>query len=685
MTGDITKNSPPGGASPLTELKGIGEKTAKAFEKMGIRTTRDLLLHYPRGYDFLTPVKRVSETAAGEICAVCLIIVGQGASVRAKGRSITHFKAADETGEVRLTYFNMPYLRSSLKPRTVHVFRGIMKVSARGLRYMEQPHIYSEESYEALSGTLQPRYPLTAGISNKTVSGSIKKILTKDYEEPDYLKPDELQSLSLIPSADATRKIHFPESEADIRAARDRKVFDEFFFFIYALKSEKEKVRTVVNRDPLIEVAETQRLIESLPYELTPDQKTAWEDIRTDLCSDRVMNRLLQGDVGSGKTILAFLALIMCAVCGRQGALMAPTEVLARQHMEDLTKLLQAHQLPLRPVLLTGSLPAAEKRAARAMIAAGEADIVIGTHALIQEGVSFVRLGLVITDEQHRFGVRQRESLAGKGEEVPVLVMSATPIPRTLAIILYGDLDISILKTMPAMRLPIKNLALAQSQREKAFRFLQKRIEAGEQVYIICPSIEEGELADVVNVSDYAQALKDVLPASVRIETLTGRMKAAEKTRVMTSFSEHRTDVLVSTTVVEVGINVPNATLIMIENAERFGLSQLHQLRGRVGRGNLQSFCIFLYNDADGRQKPKRLEILEKTNDGFVIAEEDLKLRGPGDFFGVRQSGELGFVLADIYEDADVLKKAAACAERHLKAGDSPDPALGKAVDFRSI
>ena len=431
-------------------------------------------------------------------------------------------------------------------------------------------------------------------------------------------------------------------------------------------------------------------LISKLPYALTGAQKRSWEEIKRDLTGEFVMSRLLQGDVGSGKTILAFLALLLCSANHRQGALMAPTEVLARQHMENLTKLKEQYELPIRPVLLTGSVKGKARKDVYEKIASGEADIIIGTHALIQDSVEYANLGLVVTDEQHRFGVRQRESLAGKGNTVPVLVMSATPIPRTLAIIMYGDLQISVLDEMPSGRLPIKNLAISSTERRRIYRFMYGQIKQGRQAYVICPEVEEGVMSDLENVQDYTEKLRKIFPPEVRIDSLNGRMKPAEKTEIMERFSAGQTDILVSTTVIEVGIDVPNASVIAIENAERFGMSQLHQLRGRVGRGKWQSYCIFLYTEGaegegSGAGKPKRLEILEKTNDGFVIAEEDLKLRGPGDLFGERQSGELGFVLADIYEDSAIMRKAAAYVDEVLASDpDFKMPHL-RQLDFRTI
>ena len=409
----------------------------------------------------------------------------------------------------------------------------------------------------------------------------------------------------------------------------------------------------------MFETADTVRFLERVPFELTKAQKKVWREIREDLSGPFCMNRLIQGDVGSGKTILAVLALLMCAANGYQGALMAPTEVLARQHAQSVAELVEGCSLEesVEIVLLTGSMTAKEKREAYARIESGEAKLVIGTHALIQEKVHFHRLGLVVTDEQHRFGVRQRETLADKGQHPHVLVMSATPIPRTLAIIVYGDLDVSVIDEMPANRLPIKNCVVDESWRPNAYRFLEKETAAGRQAYVICPMVEENPEIEIENVVDYTKKLKESLNPSITIEYLHGKMKPAQKNEIMERFASGEIQILVSTTVIEVGVNVPNATVMMVENAEQFGLAQLHQLRGRVGRGKYQSYCIFI-SGTDNKDTRKRLEILNKSNDGFYIASEDLKLRGPGDLFGVRQSGLLEFKIGDIFTDARILQEA---------------------------
>ena len=674
----------------VAKLKGVGAKTAELLYSKGIRTVSDLVCYYPSRYEKYVSLSAVSQTEEGKACAVLLTVIGKGSSVRTGGRSICNFRAGDATGDVRLTYYNMPYMVKHLPAGSQRVFMGIMKRTARGLFYMEQPRVYALDDYHDLENTYQPVYPLFQGMKNKQMRSLIDQALEGIPAFDDYIPEAERSRLGLSSKDDAVRGIHHPESREQLGKARARLIFDEFFEFILGIRKKKIENEAMINERPMKPSSLPEELIEKLPYSLTKAQLRAWKEIRRDLTGGYVMSRLLQGDVGSGKTILAFLALLLCSADGRQGALMAPTEVLAVQHMENLEKLKEQYGLPVRPVLLTGSVKGKARKAAYEKIASGEVDIVIGTHALIQDSVEYADLGLVITDEQHRFGVRQRESLAGKGKAVPVLVMSATPIPRTLAIIMYGDLQVSVLDEMPKGRLPIKNLAIGAGERPRIYRFMYKQIREGRQAYVICPEVEEGELTELENVQDYTEKLRKIFPPEVRIDSLNGRMKPKEKTEVMDRFAAGETDILVSTTVIEVGIDVPNASVIAIENAERFGMSQLHQLRGRVGRGRWQSYCIFLYTPGaaggdDPDQKPKRLEILERTNDGFIIAEEDLKLRGPGDLFGERQSGELGFILADIYEDSSIMKKAASYVEEVLAADPSFELPSMRRPDFRSI
>ena len=672
------------------KLKRVGPKTAELLNSKGLYTAGDLVNYFPYRYEKYVSLSAVSAAEEGRECAVLLTVIGKGSSVRAGGRSICHFKAGDATGDCRITFFNMPYMVKNLPPGSQRVFMGVMKKSPRGLRYMEQPRVYAVDDYHSLEGSLQPVYPLFQGIKNRQICALVDQVLEGLPEFEDYLDSSDRERLGLCTRDQALRAVHHPTSIEELGKARNRLIFDEFFEFILGIRKKKKENDVLRSEDPMQPRELPDELISKLPYALTGAQKRSWEEIKRDLTGEFVMSRLLQGDVGSGKTILAFLALLLCSANHRQGALMAPTEVLARQHMENLTKLKEQYELPIRPVLLTGSVKGKARKDVYEKIASGEADIIIGTHALIQDSVEYANLGLVVTDEQHRFGVRQRESLAGKGNTVPVLVMSATPIPRTLAIIMYGDLQISVLDEMPSGRLPIKNLAISSTERRRIYRFMYGQIKQGRQAYVICPEVEEGVMSDLENVQDYTEKLRKIFPPEVRIDSLNGRMKPAEKTEIMERFSAGQTDILVSTTVIEVGIDVPNASVIAIENAERFGMSQLHQLRGRVGRGKWQSYCIFLYTEGaegegSGAGKPKRLEILEKTNDGFVIAEEDLKLRGPGDLFGERQSGELGFVLADIYEDSAIMRKAAAYVDEVLASDpDFKMPHL-RQLDFRTI
>lgn len=656
-------------AQSLRTLKGVGEKTEKLFQKVGIYDTDDLLHYYPRNYDeYETPVdiaELKEETVQAVSAAVC-----SGVYVNSvRGRQIISVNIADQSGKFPVVWFNLPYLKKTLRKGSWFVFRGRI-VRKQGKLEMEHPEIFTPSAYEEILHNLQPIYGLTAGLSNKTVVKMVTQLLETLPMQSEYL-PEELKERYRLADINyALKTIHFPKNKEELLVSRKRLVFDEFLLFIISVRRMKEKAEETPNCFPVKETWLTEEVIERLPYSLTNAQLNAWHEIERDLAGRTMMSRLVQGDVGSGKTILAFLAMFLVADNGYQAALMAPTEVLARQHYEGFLKLVEEQGLSFPTVLLTGSDTAKEKRIAYERIASGEAAIIIGTHALIQEKVEYANLALVITDEQHRFGVKQREALTTRGNPPNVLVMSATPIPRTLAIILYGDLDISVIDELPAKRLPIKNCVVNTSYRPKAYSFIEKQVLQGRQAYVICPMVEESEGMDAENVLDYTQKLKENLPSDIRIEYLHGKMKPKEKNRVMESFAAGEIQVLVSTTVVEVGVNVPNATVMMVENAERFGLAQLHQLRGRVGRGEYQSYCIFIQGNQD--QISKRLEILNKSNDGFYIAGEDLKLRGPGDLFGIRQSGDMEFRIGDIYNDSTILKEASEAAEEIL----SLDPEL---------
>ena len=679
----------------ITQLKGIGDKTARLFDKLNIHTVEELLHFYPRDYQSFEEPRALTEYAPGELATISGTIESSIVTRRAGSKSVTVFTIGCEGGTVSVTYFNMPYLSKSLRKGQRAIFVGTLR--QKGSRYaIDQPKMYRPEEYASLLNTLQPIYPTTKGLSSHAISKAVKQALALDHPSTEYL-PEEIRERYHFPLYRfCMEQMHFPSDKETLLKARERLVFDEFFLFILLIRSFREKGQEIANGFPMLEVAESERLIEALPYRLTGAQQKVWQEIKADLTSDHTMNRLIQGDVGSGKTILAFLSLLMCVTNGYQGALMAPTEVLAHQHYENLCQLREQYHLPIHPVLLTGSVTAAARRDIYGKIESGEADIVVGTHALIQDKVSYHRLALVITDEQHRFGVRQRAAFAEKGSQVHVLVMSATPIPRTLAIILYGDLHISVLDELPADRLPIKNCVVNTSYREKAYRFMEKEILAGRQVYVICPMVEENEELDLEDVLTYTEKLKAVMPREIRIAYLHGRMKPADKNRIMEEFASHQIDILVSTTVIEVGVNVPNATVMMVENAERFGLAQLHQLRGRVGRGKEQSYCIFI-SQSDRPEIMKRLQILNESNDGFYIAGQDLKLRGPGDMFGIRQSGDLHFQIGDIYQDAALLQKASEEADRLLTEDSGLqkpenralleflDQAAANEVDFRII
>ena len=649
-------------STKIKELKGIGEKTEKLFHKIGVDTVGDLIRCYPRGYDVYEEAAPISELEEGRVMTVTGAIYGRVQVGGSPRMQVTTLHVKDITGTLRVIWFRMPFLRTTLAGGGVVTLRGRVVRRRDGL-VMEHPEMfYPPAKYEDKLHTLQPVYGLTAGLTNNAVVKAVRQAFDNLNLARETL-PEEIRlKYGLAEYNYALRGIHFPEDKEVFYHARNRMVFEEFLEFILALRSLKEGSGKLRNEYVMEMRPEVERFIGELPFELTGAQKKVWGEIAKDLGSDTVMSRLVQGDVGSGKTIVAVLALITAALNGFQGAMMAPTEVLARQHYESVTKLLEEHGLAVKTVLLTGSMTAKEKRRAYDRIECGLAKIIIGTHALIQGAVNYDNLGLVITDEQHRFGVKQRETFAEKGGVPHVLVMSATPIPRTLAIILYGDLDISVMDELPANRLPIKNCVVDTGYRKTAYTFMKKQIAEGRQCYVICPMVEESESLEAENVTDYAAALKEELGGEIVVDFLHGKMRQKEKDAIMERFSRRESHVLVSTTVIEVGIDVPNATVMMIENAERFGLAQLHQLRGRVGRGKHQSYCIFM-SGSKAKETRERLEILNKTNDGFKIASEDLRLRGPGDLFGIRQSGLMNFKIADVYQDAKILKQANEAAD----------------------
>ena len=646
----------------IGELKGIGEKTKKLFQKIHIETVGDLIHYYPRGYDVYEKAVPISELEEEKTQTVTGAIYGRVQVSGNRSMQITTIHVKDITGTLKVVWFRMPFLRNTLSGGGTITLRGRV-VNKKGNLVMEHPELfYPADKYAEKLDTLQPIYGLTSGLTNHTVMKAMKQALDGLDLTRDIL-PQELRiKYGLAEYNYAIRGIHFPEDKEVFYHARERLVFEEFLEFILSLRKLKEKNEKLANEYVIKPQPEVDLLIQNLPYELTGAQKKVWKEISSDMALDTVMSRLVQGDVGSGKTIVAVLALLTVALNGYQGAMMAPTEVLARQHYESITRMFETYHIPVKVVLLTGSMTAKEKRKAYDRIECGLARIIIGTHALIQGAVNYDNLALVVTDEQHRFGVKQRETFARKGGEPHVLVMSATPIPRTLAIILYGDLDISVMDELPANRLPIKNCVVDTGYRKTAYAFMKKQIAEGRQCYIICPMVEESENLEAENVIDYTQRLQQEMGDTVRVSYLHGKMKQAEKDDIMERFGKNEIQILVSTTVIEVGIDVPNATVMMIENAERFGLAQLHQLRGRVGRGKYQSYCIFM-SASKSKETKERLDILNHSNDGFKIASEDLRLRGPGDLFGIRQSGLMNFRIGDVYQDARILQMASEAAE----------------------
>lgn len=666
---------------PLRVIKGIGEKTERDFNKMGLFTVEDIIRHYPRGYDVFEAPISITDLVEGKMISIEASVISIIQVKQVRNLKILTCRVKDSSGILNLSWFNMPFLKNKLRMGYHFIFRGKV-VRKNGVLVIEQPGIYTREEYRIKMNVLQPVYALTFGITNHAISKAVKIALGELELSKDYLPKRIIKENKLVSYKNALEEIHFPKSPETMADARNRLVFDEFFGFTLALMTLKEKKTVWTNQFNMTDREDLTRFISELSFRLTNAQDKVWKEIKADLTGSHTMNRLIQGDVGSGKTILAALALLLTALNGYQGSLMVPTEVLAKQHYESLTGMFKAYGI--NTLLLVGSMTASEKKKAYEKIKTQEADIIIGTHALIQEKVEYNCLALAITDEQHRFGVRQRESLTGKGDHPHVLVMSATPIPRTLAIILYGDLDISVVDELPANRLPIKNCVVDTGYRPTAYRFIAKEVSAGRQAYVICPMVNESETIEAENVLEYTEKLKEAMPADIMVEYLHGKMKPKEKNDIMERFSKGEIQVLVSTTVVEVGVNVPNATVMMIENSERFGLAQLHQLRGRVGRGKHQSYCI-LVSGSGSRETKERLEILNRSNDGFYIAGEDLKLRGPGDMFGIRQSGDMEFRIGDIYNDAGVLMKANEAAkgltEQELSTILKENPPLAERIN----
>lgn len=649
---------------PVTTLKNVGAKRAALYDKLGIHTLLDLLRYYPRTYIDYTTAVMAADATDGESCVIRAVVTRrlQPAPIR-KGLVLYKIIANDGVSNIQITIFNNEYAYYGIKAGEEYVFNG--KFSVMGGRYqMALTSFLPAEDAD----TMQPVYNLTEGLTNGMIHHNMQEALERCAEVlEDPMPLPVLRAQKLCQLRYAIENIHFPKGKEAYEIARHRLVFEEFFTLSLALirLRGREKASTAVQ---LINTDVT-AFLESLPFTLTGAQQRAIGEILADMQKDSPMNRLLQGDVGSGKTMVAAAAVYAAAKNGFQAAIMAPTEILAEQHFSTFSRVLEP--LGVRVCLLTGSLTPKQKELLKEELAAGVYQVAVGTHALVQNSTEFQNLGLVITDEQHRFGVEQRRKLAGKGNSPHCLVMSATPIPRTLALIVYGDLDISILDELPKGRQPVDTLVIHSDKRERALHFIREHIEAGEQAYIVCPLVEESE-SDLLAASQYRDRVAKDFPG-IQVGLLHGRMKPADKESVMEAFQQNRIQLLVSTTVVEVGVDVPNATVMMIENAERFGLAQLHQLRGRVGRGDKKSYCI-LVSDHDGEENRRRLKVMKSTTDGFVIAREDLKLRGSGDFFGSRQHGMPALAIADLFEDADLFKSAQETARAVLRE----DPELQK-------
>ena len=650
--------------SPVTDLRGVGPARAAALQRLGIFTLYDLLAYFPRDYEDRTNPVEIAQLQPGVPACFEALVVSQPVLRRiGKGRDVTNLTVADETGKLTLHYFNQPYIKTQLHYGQSYYFYGTLL--EHGMQ-MANPAFEESGRPGTVTNRLLPVYPLTAGLSNRTLCACIRQAFSAAGALPELLPETVREQYGLCGVTEAYTAVHAPESWEALQSARKRLVFEEFFIFsagLAVLRASRTELHTIP-----YDTACMDAFFRALPFRLTGAQSGAIDQILRDLSSGHVMNRLVQGDVGSGKTMVAAAACFCAVKNGKQAAFMAPTEILAEQHEKTLSALLGP--LGVHVLLLTGAKTPAQKRAAREKIASGESQLIVGTHALISTGVEFHALGLVVADEQHRFGVAQRTRLTEKGDAPHLLVMSATPIPRTLALIAYGDLDVSVIAELPPGRRPVETFLVSEALRERLNGFIRKQCAGGHQVYVVCPAVEDGEENTMKSAEGWAQTLRDETFPELRVGLVHGRMKSAEKDAALSAFRAGDYDILVATTVVEVGVDVPNATLMVIENAERFGLSQLHQLRGRVGRGSAQSYCVLVSGTKNEKTK-KRLQALCKTTDGFKIAEQDLALRGPGDFFGSRQHGLPLLKVASLQMDLETLRDAQQAAAAVIQTADS--------------
>ena len=669
--------------TPLTDFPGVGEVRAKKLEKLGLVRCADLISYFPRDYEDRRQVYSIRSAPLGQkVCISAMAAEHPRLSRIRKGLELVKLKVVDQAGALHITFFNQSYVERALRAGEEYIFYGV--VEEQGSRRTMVNPIFERVGKQNFTGCIVPVYPLTAGITNHLLCTLTQQAVAACAQDmPETLPRGVRLDHELAQAEFSYRNIHFPESFQALELARRRLTFEELFYLSAGLAMLKERRGDVLGC--AIPSRPMEEFLARLPFPLTGAQRRVMEEISRDMASGRPMNRLVQGDVGSGKTVVAAYAAWLAAGAGYQSALMAPTEVLAEQHFRSLSALLEP--AGVRVGLLTGSITPAGKKKVRQALAAGEIDLIIGTHALLSQGVEFTRLGLMVADEQHRFGVAQRAALAAKGDSPHVLVMSATPIPRTLALIIYGDLDVSVIDELPPGRTPVETYVVREDKRARMYNFVRRLVGEGRQVYIICPAVEEnaegtmqnaewegdGPALDLKAVTTYAKKLQTEVFPDLKVDFLHGKMKPREKEAVMAAFAAGETQVLVSTTVIEVGVDVPNAALIIIENAERFGLSQLHQLRGRVGRGKHQSYCVLITNTRSV-EAMQRLRTLASTTDGFKISEEDLKLRGPGDFFGSRQHGLPQMKLADLAGDMRLLSEAQDSARRLLMA----DPTLSQ-------
>ena len=665
-------------SDPITILKGIGAARAKQFANLNIRTLQDLICHFPRGYEDRTRLITIGALEPDKpACFRAVVMNTPRTSHIRKGLDLTRVQAADHTGRINLTFFNSRFAAEQLRYGSEYIFYGTLTGDYAGYG-MTNPVFESPDAPGVSTRRVLPIYPLTAGLSNGAVVRAVTQALAICEMPPEILPEPVRLRYDILPAEQAYRVIHQPETMAQAEQARKRMIFEEFFVFsagLSLMRADRAGRRTPAYRE-----LDLEPFYSALPIAHTGAPRRAVDEILADFQRGTPMNRLVQGDVGSGKTRVAAAAAYCAGKNGRQTALMAPTEILAEQHYASLKKLLEPLGISLE--LLTGSMTPRQKRLIRERIASGEARVVVGTHALLTDTTQFHNLGLVIADEQHRFGVAQRSRLSEKGEDPHLLVMSATPIPRTLALLMYGDLDVSILDEMPPGREPVDTFLVGESYRPRINAFIRKQVQLGHQCFVVCPAVEENQELGIKAASAWAETLEQKVFPDLRVSLLHGQMKGAEKEETMGAFARGEADVLVATTVIEVGVDVPNATLMVIEDADRFGLSQLHQLRGRVGRGKAKSYCILTTHNRNP-ETLQRLKALCKTNDGFRIAEEDLKLRGPGDFFGSRQSGLPAFRVADLSYDLTTLKQAQAASTEWIDARGGEDSPEAEALRRR--